>query len=78
MPPDKEAAIVRFGESYKSLQNTEGWKNLLKWVEVQIQALTNSMISTPADKFSEREHFKSVGKIAMVQLMIIHIQDTIK
>jgi len=78
MPLDKEATLVRFAESYKTLQVQEGWKNLTKWFELQIQASNNSIYSASAEKFNSNSHCEIVGGVRMIQKMFQHILDTIK
>ena len=78
MPLDKETIIVQAGESFKVLRASEGWKNLSKWLEVQVQELSGQMVSAPAESFNVNAHFEAVGKVKMVMLMANYINSTIK
>lgn len=78
MPLDKESLTVQVGESFKELRATNGWKNLSKWLEAQVQDMTGQSFSAPADSFNQNSHFETVGKVKMVMLMANYINSTIK
>ena len=75
---DEQAVFVRAGESFKDMVAGEGWKNLSKYLELQLRLLATNMLNADMAKFSQMEHAETIGKSKMIGLVIDYVSRTIK
>lgn len=74
----KEDIALKNGQSYQTLIQSEGWKNLNKWFEYQMQACANAILTKQPKDFNIGEHHELVGMTKMIRLIIEHINQAIK